>query len=114
MCRSRSCWLYSLMARLLKPLTGDVASSMRQLYRVCCQLRHTLVEVFVSASEEAKLMNGSKSGPLEQGAVKEENIIYSELTEDEFEKQLALLNTIIVITGLYFGQGEDFAQLSER
>ncbi len=36
-------WLYSLLARLEKPVCQATASTIRQLYRICCALRCHLV-----------------------------------------------------------------------
>ncbi len=71
------------MARLEKPLSGDTAATIRQLYKLACNLRLQLI-----STEE-----------------------HSDSTK--FESDLSAINVIIVITGLYFSQGEAFATLSE-
>jgi hypothetical protein len=113
MSRERGCWLYSLMSRLLKPLPGEVASAMRQLYRTCCRMRLHLVEAFIARRDDSQLRSGGKSGPLEQHGRQEADDQTHDEAEEEFDRKLAIINTMIVITGLYFGQGEDFAKLSE-
>jgi hypothetical protein len=87
------------MARIEKPLSGDVASGMRQLYRVCCNARADLANRASAASLVAARDFDHAPGPVD--------------LEESQEGELAMLNTIIAITGLYFGQGEEFAQLSE-
>jgi Survival motor neuron (SMN) interacting protein 1 (SIP1) len=74
----RSQWLYSLLARLEKPLHGDMAALVRQLYRRCCFLRSELIVT----------------------------------KHPDFEKHLAALNTLISISGAYFGQGEQYSNLN--
>eukprot|EP01035_Chromulina_nebulosa_P020488 gene20488-26579_t len=74
---SRSKWLYSLLSRLEKPLHRDVEAMIRQLYRRCCQLRYDL---WVDVS--------------------------SNKVNIDDDNQLAQLNTLILICGKYFGQGE--------
>lgn len=64
-------WIYSLLARVEKPLHRDTVALIRQLYRRCCILRNQL-----SANDEF------------------------------FDSKLAILNTLISISGYYFGQGE--------
>lgn len=100
------------MARLLKPLPGDVTSTMRQLYRCCCRLRLDIVESYISQKTITEIQCGKKFGPLEKGV----DVSITEnkaLSDADFENKLGIVNTTIVIAGLYFGQGEEFAQLSE-
>lgn len=102
------------MARLLKPLPGETASTMRQLYRSCCRIRSILVSDYESLKSAVEIKSGLKYGPLERNLddfITNHNSSVS--ADEDFETNLALLNTIIVLTGLYFGQGEEFAQLSE-
>lgn len=109
----RGAWLYAIMARLLKPLPGDVASDARRLYRLCCNMRYLMVERYIVEKNRLEIQNGSRCGPVEKDMESRESNVSSLLLEEDFEAKLGILNTIIVITGLYFGQGEDFAQLSE-
>ncbi len=62
-------WIYSLLARIEKPLHRDVVALIRQLYRCCCKMR-------------------------------------CRLDQNVDANQLATLNTMISISGYYFGQGE--------
>ncbi len=62
-------WIYSLLARVEKPLHRDVVALIRQLYRCCCKMR-------------------------------------CRLDQNVDSNQLATLNTMISISGYYFGQGE--------
>jgi hypothetical protein len=71
---SHGTWMYSLLARLEKPLHQDTAALVRDLYRLCCQHRDKLSKLDTGNSDEA----------------------------------LAAVNTLVVICGSYFGQGEDF------
>ena len=84
-CAESARWLYALLARLEKPLHQDMAAVIRQLFRRCCALRAGL-----NSSEAARCSSRSSSDEL----------------SPEDETNLALLNTLIVITGSYFGQGE--------
>lgn len=95
--RARCQWLYCLMARIEKPLSGEMASGMRQLYRVCSNARADLVRAVMESSSVSEA----------------ENRVAPKDLDDQAESELAMLNTIIAITGMYFGQGEEFAQLSE-
>lgn len=75
---SRGKWLYSLLAKLEKPLHQDISALMRQLYRRCSILRYDLTN------------NNNNNNKL------------------TFDDQLAVLNLLISITGSYFGQGEEY------
>jgi hypothetical protein len=86
------------MARIEKPLSGDAASGMRQLYRICCNARADLVNKAIATASLTQ--DGDHAATPED-------------LDPSLEDELAMLNTIIAITGLYFGQGEEFAQLSE-
>ena len=66
-----SLWLYSLLARVEKPLHREVQAKIRALFRRCCALRGQLAEAH--------------------------------------DARLAALSTLIVVAGLYFGQGEGYA-----
>lgn len=73
-------WLYSLLARIEKPLHREVVALIRQLFRKCCALRFEL-------------------------APRIENFSQNNNFDHEY---LASLNLIITLTGIYFGQGESF------
>ena len=75
-------------------------------------MRCGIADKFENFKSISDIQSGSKCGPLEEQAVLSMNCSNS-ISDEEFERSLAVLNTIIAITGLYFGQGEDFAHLSE-
>jgi survival of motor neuron protein-interacting protein 1 len=45
-------WLYTLLARLEKPLHQDMAALIRELYRICCRMRHILCSDSNSATQD--------------------------------------------------------------
>ena len=97
----------------MKPLSGETSSVMRQLYRCCCNIRQNLVESHIHSKSSLDLQHGVTSGPLEQlNSPIVAGSTCSVTNEEDFEASLAVVNTIIVIAGLYFGQGEEFAHLS--
>lgn len=76
----RASWLFALLARMDKPWHRDECCAVRRVLRECCSRRWEL------------------SLPTEgEGSTTEEN--------DKIWEQLALLNTIIAITGIYYEQG---------
>lgn len=79
----RSQWLYSLLSRLEKPLHADMTAAIRLLYRTCCQMR------------------AGRGGPAVDCMMDNSN-------RDFDEQEIARLNILISICGLYFGQGEEF------
>lgn len=126
--RERALWIYAVMARIEKPLTGDAAASMRHLYRLSCKLRLDLILEYISDSAASrleqqsaghmvakrnllKLSSENTSGSHPSQCIEQNTAVDREYLL--FEYSLACLNTIIVLSGYYFGQGEDFAQLSK-
>lgn len=81
-------WVYALLARLEAPLHRDLIASIRQLYRSCCTLRLQLEKPSVSAIEEMETEDGQ--------------VHMGEHGSDA--NALAVLNTLIVISGVYFQQ----------
>ncbi|KAL7497034.1 hypothetical protein ACHAWT_005351 [Skeletonema menzelii] len=77
--RQRAAWIYALLARMNKPWHRDECCAVRKVLRECCSRRWEL------------------SLPKEGDTSTEEN-------ERKWE-QLALLNTLISITGIYYEQG---------
>ncbi len=77
---SRSQWIYALLVMLEQPVYQDTVALLRQLYRKCCNMRSML--------HNKKDINGS--------------------ADEDIEKQLASMNLLIVLTGVYFGQGEEY------
>jgi hypothetical protein len=41
--QAQSAWIYSLLARLEKPLHSDMTAAIRELYRCCCRVRSFLL-----------------------------------------------------------------------
>ena len=80
---SRSQWIYALLVMLEQPVYQDTVALLRQLYRKCCNMRSVL--------RSKKDVNGDTN-----------------CTSTYIEKKLASMNLLIVLTGLYFGQGEDY------
>ena len=78
----RAAWIYALLARMDKPWHRDECCAVRKVLRECCSRRW---ELSLPEAEE------------EGGTSTEEN-------ERKWE-QLALLNTLIAITGIYYEQG---------
>lgn len=70
--------MYALLSHIEKPLHRDIEASLRQCFRRCCFLRSNV-----------SILGISQRDPETIG-------------------MLARLNTIIVICGCYFGQGEEF------
>lgn len=88
---SRGQWLYGLLARLEKPLYQDTAAVIRQLYRRCCELRSCLGAKTKSTHGSALDANASAN----------------------YEADIAALNVLISITGIYFRQSEEGMMTSE-
>lgn len=82
-----------MLARTEKPLHRDTASSIRQLYRRCCALRHQL-----SLTSSAVPLSSTSGSSAEDDAA----------TAVKFQNALASLNVLISICGSYFGQGEEY------
>ena len=85
MSTARALWIYSLLARLEKPVFQDTAAVLRSLYRRCCEQRAALAILAPNDSEDSV-----------------------ECTEvEDPDNILAALNLMIALTGQYFGQGEN-------
>jgi hypothetical protein len=95
------------MARIETPLSGNTASLMRRLYRICCKFRADCVLLLESESDVQNAKRQKIEDPESRYASS-----FSQMVSNDAEATVALCNTIIVITGLYFGQGEEFAKLS--
>ena len=132
MSEARSRWLYALLARLEKPICQDTVALVRQLYRRCCNLRalcgvrssvdfsyksiaHVSSEVafsHYSGLERGEIDEASTEsipGHLPEDRKKENELFFAENEADSCKNNtLAELNLIIVITGVFFGQGEYF------
>lgn len=75
----RAAWIYALLARMDKPMHRDECCAVRKVLRECCSRRWEL------------------SLPTDGDSSREES-------ERKWE-QLAMLNTLIAITGIYYEQG---------
>jgi len=83
-------WIYSLLARLEKPLYSETAALIRSLLRRCCELRVQLANHMMEISKGTDI----------------DNIDLCNINGVSYNVELASLNLIIVITGSYFGQAE--------
>ena len=90
-------WLYSLLASLEKPVYRDMAALLRQLYTTSRELRDELCVAYehTTATATAATDNGT-------GIHRESD------SSSMFYERLSVLNTLIAITGNYFGQGEEY------
>lgn len=100
--RNRAAWIYALLARMEKPWHREECSAVRRLLRECCARRHELIlpdgdcniaDIVVHDTMEKQCTT------LESNACSEQN------GDAKTWEQLALLNTLIAITGLYYEQG---------
>jgi survival of motor neuron protein-interacting protein 1 len=99
--RNRAAWIYALLARMEKPWHREECSAVRRLLRECCARRHRLI-----------LPDGESTSDLADGIDVESKQSTSDtkssLEQDRDTKvweQLALLNTLIAVTGIYYEQG---------
>jgi len=98
---NRCIWIYSLLGNMEKPLHIDEVCSVRRVLRECCLRRW-----------ELKLPNEEEKVEDKQSAIDKGCTLRAGEERDEMKKaeglcweQLALLNTLIAITGIYFEQG---------
>lgn len=107
-------WLYALLIRVEKPIHRDIEASIRQLYRRLCCLRYELWERTKHSPLDAIDHKASLcTNEVEEGEEVEDlpplqtkNSAERLPDEDNSNKEVAVLNTLIAITGKYFGQGE--------
>ncbi|KAL3826601.1 hypothetical protein ACHAXA_010526 [Cyclostephanos tholiformis] len=96
--RDRASWLYALLARMEKPLHREECVGVRMLLRECCRRRWELKipppTMRITGDEEGEAVRGGDNDPKREGGARE---------------QLALLNTLIAIAGVYFEQGARLA-----
>ncbi len=97
MTTQRGKWIYSLLARLEKPLHRDEASSLTSLLRELCRIRSELSVEDLNGddSDEKKRLGSMLSTQNELGLDKKPS---------QPKDVLAILNTLIVIIGIYFEQ----------
>ncbi|KAL9186707.1 hypothetical protein ACHAXT_005945 [Thalassiosira profunda] len=77
---SRAVWIYALLARMEKPWHREECSAVRRVLRECCERRWSL-----------KLPDEGRDGSIGE--------------ESKAWEQLAHLNALIAITGIYYEQG---------
>ena len=95
---SQGIWLYSLLASLEKPVYRDMAALLRQLYTTSRELRDELCLAYDSTTASAAA-TGADIGIHRESDSSSSSMLY---------EQLSVLNTLIAITGNYFGQGEEY------
>ncbi|KAL7454012.1 hypothetical protein ACHAWC_005648 [Mediolabrus comicus] len=89
----RAAWIYALLARMNKPWHRDECCAVRRVLRECCSRRYELslpITTSSSGTTTTKKDNNNNS-------TNEEN--------DKKWEQLAMLNTLIAVTGVYYEQG---------
>lgn len=86
-------WLFAIMARLEKPLSGETVSYIRRLYRISCNMRRFIVTVAVKDEKEE-----------EEECVESMNVD----DDDDDVNMLSQVNLLVAITGHYFRQGEEY------
>ena len=92
---NRSKWIYALLARMEKPWHREECCAVRSVLRECCARRY---ELFLPpASPISASASGGKTDDKPHPAANE--------VESEAWEQLAHLNTLIAITGIYYEQG---------
>jgi survival of motor neuron protein-interacting protein 1 len=93
--RDRAMWLYALLARMEKPLHREECVGVRMLLRECCRRRWEL--------KLPQMSTTAMMGEEEEGAGKRDD---DDTTGNGGKwEELALLSTLIAITGVYFEQG---------
>lgn len=112
----RATWLYALLARMEKPLHREECVAVRGVLRECCRRRWDL-KIISSSNELDSLI--TNAGSVEDDVDYDRNEMNGDDDQDKItmrmtkgghsnrdvNEQLALLNTLIAITGVYFKQG---------
>ena len=96
---NRAAWIYALLARMEKPWHREECSAVRRLLRECCTRRWELT--LPKEDSKIELTDVSMNALLDNdtvGVVKHDG-------DSNAWGQLALLNTLIAVTGLYYEQG---------
>lgn len=90
----RAAWIYALLARMNKPWHRDECCAVRRVLRECCSRRYelSLPTTTSSVSETTTTRKDNNNN-----STNEEN--------DKKWEQLAMLNTLIAVTGVYYEQG---------
>jgi survival of motor neuron protein-interacting protein 1 len=97
--RNRAAWIYALLARMEKPWHREECSAVRRLLRECCARRWELTLPDVDCKPE---YNNDSIVALPMDVATPASDRDGELKTWEL---LAMLNTIIAVTGLYYEQG---------
>eukprot|EP00603_Paraphysomonas_imperforata_P010621 CAMPEP_0114451594 /NCGR_PEP_ID=MMETSP0104-20121206/1066_1 /TAXON_ID=37642 ORGANISM="Paraphysomonas imperforata, Strain PA2" /NCGR_SAMPLE_ID=MMETSP0104 /ASSEMBLY_ACC=CAM_ASM_000202 /LENGTH=483 /DNA_ID=CAMNT_0001623791 /DNA_START=1 /DNA_END=1452 /DNA_ORIENTATION=+ len=100
-------WIFSLLSRLEKPLYMDASATVRDLYRHLCIQRVELADRALAVAGIAASQGSGCLGPSKRTR-ESSTCTVSDIAElpESTQKSLAVLNTVIVICGKYFGQQE--------
>jgi len=90
-------WLYSLLARVEKPLTPDMGSILRDLALFCGQERYRLVNLITSQTKNPETPDQSKMAET-RGEEEEPDFPYHD--------EIAAFNLMICLVAKYFNQGD--------
>ena len=106
----RAAWIYAILARMEKPWHREECCAVRSILRECCARRWKLVlpSPMPSQKRDAKLEVDNTKSKSQSSHFGQKNNSSNEKTETGEEsslEQLALLNTMIAITGIYYEQG---------
>lgn len=111
--QSRSSWMYALLARMEKPWHREECCAVRRVLRECCSRRWELVLPLnggsaLDADGQLGMMGEESKQELLQDVTGDvdakSNTGHTEGDAKAWE-QLALLNTLIAVTGIYYEQG---------
>jgi survival of motor neuron protein-interacting protein 1 len=94
--RDRAMWLYALLARMEKPLHREECVGVRMLLRECCRRRWELKLPPMTTTTVTTTTMGEEAGKRDNDDL---------MMRGGAWEQLALLNTLIAIAGVYFEQG---------
>ncbi|KAL3794484.1 hypothetical protein HJC23_013957 [Cyclotella cryptica] len=97
---NRAAWIYALLARMEKPWHREECSAVRRLLRECCARRWELVLPEKRSAASASLISG-----LNKNIEDSNNATAMQGGDMKVWESLALLNTLIAVTGLYYEQG---------
>mmetsp|Transcript_9719 Transcript_9719/g.21916 ORF Transcript_9719/g.21916 Transcript_9719/m.21916 type:complete len:551 (+) Transcript_9719:168-1820(+) len=112
--QSRTKWIYALLARMEKPWHREECCAVRKVLRECCDRRWELVipadpsmpsSSSGSLDEKKPVVDSKPLGKKNMESGGESTGKNEEGGCSEAWEQLALLNTLIAITGIYYEQG---------
>jgi len=92
-------WLFALLTRIEKPLHKDSSSVIRILCKLCIELRFLVVEYCLCVETSAGSVDGTAAATASDTS--------TVLPVDYYKKLISMLNILIVVSGVYFGQGGD-------